>query len=308
MPTPKESLISTHQLLHLTHHRNKNQHRLSKWYKWFSILRRQISKLITELETLETAEAYSSKNKREENKYVKAARERVEVRVAFLREQVIGDAYLAFSNLVADNQYSALGLVLLGSLARVKSVLGQLVRGEKEVNIEVVEEAKGGELQRSNARDDDLGEPVKREQIPDFEDSWHAVEGEEEGENQVVEKEEEGEVEEEQPAVKGIEETRMPRPRKKRGASRINKNIVEERGDNEPDEEAQRRENEDEWTGGAPQKLTMENLLRLEVEQPGPRINNHKRAPKAVVGSNGPRKKRKKGKGDAFDDLFSSLI
>jgi ribonuclease MRP protein subunit RMP1 len=306
MPTPKESLISTHQLLHLTHHRNKNQHRLSKWYKWFSTLRRQISKLITELETLETAETYSSKKKGEENKYVKAARERVEVRVAFLRERVIGDAYLAFSNLVADNQYSALGLALLGSLARVQSVLGQLVRSEKEVNIEVVEEAKGGESQRSNARGDDLGEPVKREQIPDFEDSWRDVEGEQ-GEDKVVEKEE-GE-EEEQPAVKEIEETRMPRPRRKdRGASRINKKIMEERGDNESDEEAQRRENEDERTGEGPQKLTMENLLRLEVEQPGPRINNHKRAPKAVVGSNGPRKKRKKGKGDAFDDLFSNLI
>jgi ribonuclease MRP protein subunit RMP1 len=101
----------------------------------------------------------------------------------------------------------------------------------------------------------------------------------------------------------------MPRPRRKdRGASRINKKIMEERGDNEPDEEAQRRENEDERTREAPQKLTMENLLRLEVEQPGSKIDNHKRAPKAVAGSNGPRKKRKKGKGDAFDDLFSSLI
>jgi ribonuclease MRP protein subunit RMP1 len=307
MPTPKESLISTHQLLHLTHHRNKNQHRLSKWYKWFSILRRQISKLITELENLETAETYSSKKYLEESKYVKAARERVEVRVAFLRERVIGDAYLAFSNLVADNQYSVLGLALLGSLARVQSVLGQLVRIEKDPNFEIVEEAKGGESQRSNARGDDLGEPVMREQIPDFEDSWRDVEGED-GEDEVVEKEE-GEAEEEQSAVKEIEETRMPRPRRKnRGASRINKKIMEERGDNEPDEEAQRRENEDERTGDAPQKLTMENLLRLEVEQPGSKIDNHKRAPKAVAGSNGPRKKRKKGKGDAFDDLFSSLI
>jgi ribonuclease MRP protein subunit RMP1 len=94
MSTPKESLFSLHQLLHLTHHRNKNQHRLSKWYKPFSILRRQISKLISELETLETAELYASKEERlRENKYVMAAREKVEARVKFLREYVLENCF-----------------------------------------------------------------------------------------------------------------------------------------------------------------------------------------------------------------------
>jgi ribonuclease MRP protein subunit RMP1 len=96
MPSPKESLVSVQQLLHLTHHRNKNQHRLSKWYKSFSILRRQISKLIAELETLETAEIYSTKGKKdeEESKFVTAAREKVEKRGRFLRERVLEDCYL----------------------------------------------------------------------------------------------------------------------------------------------------------------------------------------------------------------------
>jgi ribonuclease MRP protein subunit RMP1 len=94
MPTPKE-LLSLHQLLHLTHHRNKNQHRLSKWYKPFSILRRQISKLISELETLETAELYACKGEKGgENKYVMAAREKAEARVKFLREWVLEDCFL----------------------------------------------------------------------------------------------------------------------------------------------------------------------------------------------------------------------
>ena len=96
MPSPKETLISVQQLLHLTHHRNKNQHRLSKWYKSFSILRHQIVKLIAELETLETAELYSSKGKKGEveSKYVTAAREKVEKRVKFLRAWVLEDCYL----------------------------------------------------------------------------------------------------------------------------------------------------------------------------------------------------------------------
>jgi ribonuclease MRP protein subunit RMP1 len=108
MPIPKEELTSVHQILHLTHHRNKNQHRLSKWYKSFSQLRRQVAKLITELEALEVAEIYSTgsgkgkgkgkKNGAEagngENKYVKAAREKVELRVKFLGEWLVGGCFL----------------------------------------------------------------------------------------------------------------------------------------------------------------------------------------------------------------------
>lgn len=34
------------QLLHLLFHRNKNQHHTQKWWKWLSILRRSIIKLL----------------------------------------------------------------------------------------------------------------------------------------------------------------------------------------------------------------------------------------------------------------------
>jgi ribonuclease MRP protein subunit RMP1 len=75
----------------------------------------------------------------------------------------------AFSNLVADNQYSALGLVLLGCLARVKSVIRQFVEDEKiegtdseaEVEGDVVMELVTVEIERQ----DDLGEVVDRREI-----------------------------------------------------------------------------------------------------------------------------------------------
>lgn len=47
-----QELESLRQVLHLTHHRNKNQHRTLKWYKSFSQLRRQMAKLQQALETL----------------------------------------------------------------------------------------------------------------------------------------------------------------------------------------------------------------------------------------------------------------
>jgi ribonuclease MRP protein subunit RMP1 len=105
--TAKEELTSISQLLHLAHHRNKNQHRLSKWYKSFSQLRRQVSKLLAEIESLETAERFdvtgTGKGKAgkgkgkldgKESKYVKAAREKVEARVEFLEERVVEKCYL----------------------------------------------------------------------------------------------------------------------------------------------------------------------------------------------------------------------
>ena len=145
------------------------------------------------------------------------------------REKEKANESRAFSNLVADNQYSALGLVLLGCLARVKSALAMLVE-EAEIAVSIVGEEPSVEIERADGPSDDFGE-VER------------TEG----------------------------ETKLP--------------AVEE----------------------TPQ-LTMSTLAQLESEQPGsPRIDKRP-GQDMVVHAPKPRKKRKEGKGDAFDDLFSSLI
>ena len=45
------TLRSSSQMLHLLHHRNKNQHRRAHWFQYLSLLKRHLNKLITELET-----------------------------------------------------------------------------------------------------------------------------------------------------------------------------------------------------------------------------------------------------------------
>lgn len=40
----------TTHIFHLLHHRNKNQHRHSKWWRWFSLLKRCVSRLIQEVQ------------------------------------------------------------------------------------------------------------------------------------------------------------------------------------------------------------------------------------------------------------------
>ncbi len=42
------------KLLQLVFHRNKNQHRLAKWWKWLSILKRSVRKLLHEIAGKET--------------------------------------------------------------------------------------------------------------------------------------------------------------------------------------------------------------------------------------------------------------
>ena len=68
----------------------------------------------------------------------------------------------AFSAVVADNQYAALGLMLLGTLARIKTLirpLGKEVDDEPEVEVEGKPEG----LDKNTG--DDFGEVVKREEL-----------------------------------------------------------------------------------------------------------------------------------------------
>jgi ribonuclease MRP protein subunit RMP1 len=112
MPTPTEELTAISHLLHLSFHRNKNQHRLTKWWSSLSQLRRQVQKLIFELSTLKTAEKFdvtggkgvknnpkrSAKGvegmRNGESKYVKAAREKVELRAEFMERWLFPGCYL----------------------------------------------------------------------------------------------------------------------------------------------------------------------------------------------------------------------
>ena len=70
----------------------------------------------------------------------------------------------AFSNVVADNQYATLGLMLMGTLARVQSVIRPLGKeveeiGEVDEEIEILEE-------KGDADDGaDLGEVITREEV-----------------------------------------------------------------------------------------------------------------------------------------------
>ncbi|QSZ37862.1 hypothetical protein DSL72_008962 [Monilinia vaccinii-corymbosi] len=159
IPTPNPQhthLVALTQLLHLTHHRNKNQHRLSKWYVAFGMLRRQVSRLSSVVPeyVIESQSRGKLKGKARERK----EREERELQslVRFLGEEVVPGCYLAFSQLVADNQYATLGLMLMGCLARLYRILGAL----RVLTPEEIAEKAGAVKETAKVDEPEIGEDL----------------------------------------------------------------------------------------------------------------------------------------------------
>ncbi|TGO40008.1 hypothetical protein BHYA_0044g00500 [Botrytis hyacinthi] len=181
-PNPHHaSLLSLTHLLHLTHHRNKNQHRLSKWYISFGILRRQVSRLLSIIpEHVMESSRGKVKGKARERK----EREERELQslVKFIQEDVVPGCYLAFSQLVANNQYATLGLMLMGCLARLYKVLGAL----RVVTAEEIAEQAGVVKETPQLNEveigEDMGEKIVRDvPVSEVEDSQKVERKEEDG-------------------------------------------------------------------------------------------------------------------------------
>ncbi|KAL4898459.1 hypothetical protein BDV59DRAFT_166888 [Aspergillus ambiguus] len=104
-----DKIIRVHSMLHLIFHRNKNQHGGSKWWKWLSMLKRTTLRLAESLQD----GSPNSKTAPSADVYRK-----------HLATHVVPGCYLAFSTVVADGQFSTLGVVLLATLARLSKAAG----------------------------------------------------------------------------------------------------------------------------------------------------------------------------------------
>jgi len=80
--------------------------------------------------------------------------------VDFLVEWIVPKCYLAFSALVADNQYANLGLMLMGTLARIRKIVQSL---RKEVEDEDDDAEIKVEVLLGEDEIPDLGEVIMRE-------------------------------------------------------------------------------------------------------------------------------------------------
>ncbi|KAF2206843.1 hypothetical protein CERZMDRAFT_5793, partial [Cercospora zeae-maydis SCOH1-5] len=103
--------------------RNKNQHRHSLWYRPFTTFRSNLSSLIRDLETLYTIpSSHAAKAKKKATD--PAVVQRIRARLDHWRDFLVPKWHLAFSQVIADQRFSALGLFLMAALAEVCQVVG----------------------------------------------------------------------------------------------------------------------------------------------------------------------------------------
>ena len=107
--------------LRLLYHRNKNQHRRGKWWKWLAMLRRCLIKLLGEMIRDETASVAARTRYLEENLLPSCY---VCVDVNFSQGyKTANRLHSSFTQLVHDNPFSTLGLVLLAQLSEIRNII-----------------------------------------------------------------------------------------------------------------------------------------------------------------------------------------
>jgi hypothetical protein len=170
-------LRSQSSILHLLHHRSKNQHRRSPWYRHFSTFRKQLLLLLAELDP-EVSPTLASPPSQQAKVFAENLR-KAEARLGFWAEVMVGKWYAAFGQLVWDTQFAVLGLALLAGLGKVVKVLGVLERMKKGAERELVGSGLGsvaergwrsvdvavtaaGEDEAQELREDDMGVSIDR--------------------------------------------------------------------------------------------------------------------------------------------------
>ncbi|EMC97400.1 hypothetical protein BAUCODRAFT_106861 [Baudoinia panamericana UAMH 10762] len=148
-------------ILHLFHHRNKNQHRRSVWWRHFSLFRKQLNLVRLDVENL-TEMPKTHVDKRRKN---------------YWSEALVPIWQRAFSQLTAEGRFAVLGLALMSTLAEACHIFHITAAfesiGQQEVE-KVLEKFANEDWERSESEAvgsprpmmEDVGEVIGREVVP----------------------------------------------------------------------------------------------------------------------------------------------
>ena len=112
-----ENLQHLSNILHLVHHRNKNQHRRSIWWRHFSTFRRQLNSLVREVQSLHEVPTTHLQRTRKKT-HDRETTSNIIHRIEFWRDVLVPKWHNSFSQVVADGRFAVLGLVLIAVLAQ----------------------------------------------------------------------------------------------------------------------------------------------------------------------------------------------
>ncbi|KKZ64981.1 hypothetical protein EMCG_09107 [[Emmonsia] crescens] len=165
------TLKPIHTTLHLLYHRNKNQHGGAKWWKWLAMLKRSMGELVRAVRRWERVRDDDDDDEEEEEEEGGGGfRAKVLERMRYMHVWVVPRCYVALSTVVADKQFSALGVVLLAVLAQAAQAVAQVEEyhppGQKECDTKTGNVLPATSAAVSTNRDEnvdvDVGEVVKR--------------------------------------------------------------------------------------------------------------------------------------------------
>lgn len=179
-------LLTHLRLLHLLHHRNRNQHRRSLWFRYFEGFRREITafcrNLGIEVERKTRSKAIGGAGLKTKANDTTPALSPLAINQATLRLQhwltssLIPRWYTAFTTLASTPSFAPLSLTLLALFARILKLTGALdvwkeytiLQQEREEaeyaqEVEAVLEKFGGEWEGGVVEDGDVGERVERD-------------------------------------------------------------------------------------------------------------------------------------------------
>lgn len=124
----RSSLQQDLDLIQIVHHRNKNQHRGATWYKHVKFLKSSLSRILALQVPADMPKSSARANRDSDNLWLQYYTERD----AFLRKCT--SIYVSFTRMIGTGQYVALGMILLGILARSWKILrGRLLSADHEV-------------------------------------------------------------------------------------------------------------------------------------------------------------------------------
>ena len=170
-----ENLQHLSSILHLFHHRNKNQHRRSIWWRHYSTFRRQLNSFVREVQSLHEVPTTHLERTRKKT-HDRETTSNIIHRIEFWRDVLVPKWHNSFSQVVADGRFAVLGLVLIAVLAQACHISGirsgfdenEVVEAEKALqNLMDVEGQVDQGVESSTHVADDLGEVVDRDGMGD---------------------------------------------------------------------------------------------------------------------------------------------
>lgn len=165
----QEALQHLSDVLHLFHHRNKNQHRRSIWWRHFSVFRRQLNKLLEEVNSLNEVPQTHLERIRKKTRDQETS-SNISERLDLWQNVLVTKWQNSFSQIIADGRFAVLGLVLIAVLAQTCQITGITTKLE-DIGQDEVEKV----LKRFGEEDWEAESEVERGRTADGEDIGVAI-------------------------------------------------------------------------------------------------------------------------------------